>query len=239
MCNFMYDFEGEEMKTLIIDSDPHILEVISLCFKIRWPSMTVLTAQNGSRGLAVFEGERADLVVVGLGLPDMDGLEVCRQVRKRSNAFIVLLAARDQTSDVIRGLEAGADDCVNKPFDQMELLARTNAVLRRSQHGAEPPMGVFANGELVVDFSRRDVRLNGRLVKLTPTEYNLLHQLASNPGKTMSHRALLTKVWGPEYSDATEYLKVHIQHLRRKLSDSPNDARVIETERGVGYKFIA
>ncbi|MBM3946064.1 MAG: response regulator transcription factor [SAR202 cluster bacterium] len=227
------------MKALIVDDDPDIREVVSLCFEVRWPGMTVLTAQDGSTGLKSFEREGADLVILDLGLPDMDGLDVCRKLREKSNVFIIMLTVRDQTGDIVRGLEAGADDYITKPFDQMELLARTNAVLRRGQQSAEPQMGVFSNGDLLIDFSKRDVRLKGDVVKLTPKEYNLLYQLATNPGKAMIHRTLLNKVWGPEYSDATGNLKVHIQHLRRKLKDNPSDARVIETEHGVGYKFIA
>ena len=227
------------MKALIVDDDPDIREVVSLCFEVRWPGMTVLTAQDGSTGLKSFEREGADLVILDLGLPDMDGLDVCRKLREKSNVFIIMLTVRDQTGDIVRGLEAGADDYITKPFDQMELLARTNAVLRRGQQSAEPQMGVFSSGDLLIDFSKRDVRLKGDVVKLTPKEYNLLYQLATNPGKAMIHRTLLNKVWGPEYSDATGNLKVHIQHLRRKLKDNPSDARVIETEHGVGYKFIA
>lgn len=227
------------MKALIIDDDPDILEVVSLCFEVRWPDMTVLTAPDGATGLKTFEREGVDLVILDLGLPDMDGLEVCRAIRQKSNVFIIILTVRDQTGDIVRGLEAGADDYITKPFDQMELLARTRAVLRRGPQSAEPQSGVFANGDLVIDFSKRDVRVRGQFVKLTPTEYNLLYHLATNPGKTMTHRTLLSKVWGPEYADTADYLRIHIQHLRRKLNDSVNEARIIATEHGIGYKFVA
>ena len=227
------------MKALIIDDDPDILEVVALCFEVRWPDTTVLTASDGTSGIKTFERETPDIILLDLCLPDMDGLDVCRRIREMSNVFIIILTVRDQPKDIVRGLEAGADDYITKPFNQMELLARTNAVIRRGQRQSGPQQGVLQINELTMDFSKREVRLKGDIIKLTPTEYNLFYQLASNPGKSMTHQTLLTKVWGPEYADATDYLRVHIQHLRRKLNDNSNDPRYIATEHGIGYKFIA
>ncbi len=228
------------MKALIIDDDPDVLDVVSLCFEIRWPDATVLRAQDGARGIATLEKEGADIIILDLGLPDMDGLDVCKKVRQTNTVPIIILTVRDQSTDIVRGLEAGADDYITKPFNQMEFLARVQAVLRRGQpQTPDERERVFQNGELIINFAQREVRVGGDLVKLTPTEYNLLYQLASNPGKPMSHRDLLTKVWGQEYVDANDYLKVHMQHLRRKLNDNPDDPHVIATERGVGYRFIA
>lgn len=228
------------MKALIIDDDPDILEVVSLCFEIRWPDATIITAQDGASGLALFEREGADIVVLDLGLPDTDGLEVCRQLRESTEVLIIILTVRDQQKDVVRGLEMGADDYITKPFSQMELMARAQAVLRRGQKLADQQKErTFAEGELMINFDSREVKLSIENVKLTPTEYNLLYHLVSNAGKPMTHRELLVRIWGQEYADATEYLKVHVQHLRRKLNDNSGDPRIIATERGIGYKFIA
>ena len=227
------------MKTLIIDDDPDILEAVSLCFEIRWPETVVLTAQDGTSGLRQYREQGADIVILDLGLPDMDGLEVCRQLREISQVPIIILSVRDQRKDVIRGLEMGADDYIAKPFDQMELLARARSVLRRGQQEQAATEGVFADGRLTINFDGREVRLDGNLIRLTPTEYNLLQHLAQSPGKLITHGELLTKLWGQEYSDATDYLKVHVLHLRRKLGDDASAPSIIATERGIGYKFIA
>ena len=226
------------MKVLIIDDDPDILEAVSLCFEIRWPDATIVTASDGTAGLETFEKEGADLVILDLGLPDMDGMEVCKRLRETSDVLIVILTVRDRANDVVRGLEMGADDYITKPFNHMESLARAQAVLRRGQKLDNQQEKVYNNGELIIDFSHRQVKVLGEVVKLTPTEYNLLYHLAINPDKPMRHRDLLAKIWGQEYLDATEYLKVHIQHLRRKLGDDSTTPHIIGTERGVGYRFI-
>ena len=229
------------MKALIIDDDPDVLDVVSLCVELRWPDATVLTAQDGATGLETFARESADVIILDLGLPDMDGLEVCKRLRQQGTVPIIMLTVRDQPNDIVRGLETGADDYITKPFNQMEFLARVQAVLRRGQavQAADQEERVFQDGALVINFPQREVRVQGELVKLTPTEYNLLYHLASNAGKPMSHKDLLAKVWGQEYVDASDYLKVHMQHLRRKLKDSSEAPRIIATERGIGYRFIA
>ena len=206
-----------QMKTLIIDDDPDILEAVSLCFEIRWPDTSVITATDGGSGLKQFRDQGADIVILDLGLPDIDGLEVCRQIREMSDVPIIILTVRDQRKDVIRGLEMGADDYMTKPFDQMELLARARSVMRRGQKDEPETERVFADGRLVINFDGREVRMDGNLVRLTPTEYNLLQQLAQSPGKLVTHRELLARLWGQEYVDATDYLKVHVLHLRRNF----------------------
>lgn len=227
------------MKTLIIDDDPDILEAVALCFEIRWPDTDVITATDGASGLTRFKDQGADIVILDLGLPDMDGLDVCKEIRESSDVPIIILSVRDQRKDIIRGLELGADDYMTKPFDQMELLARARSVLRRGQRTAPASEAVFADGRLTINFDGREVRLDGNLIRLTPTEYNLLHQLAQNPGKLVTHGELLSKLWGQEYVGATDYLKVHVLHLRRKLGDDPQSPSIIATERGIAYKFVA
>ena len=226
------------MKTLIIDDDPDIAEAVALCFEIRWPETEVLKAGDGQTGLRMFQEQGADFVVLDLGLPDMDGLEVCRRLRAESDVAIVMLTVRDGRTDLIRGLESGADDYITKPFDQMELLARARSVLRRGTRAAATET-TFANGRLTIDFDGREVRIDGDLVRLTPTEYNLLLHLSQSAGKLVTHEELLTRFWGNEYTDATDYLKVHVMHLRRKLGDDAGDPGIIRTERSVGYKMVA
>lgn len=226
------------MKALIIDDDPDILEIVSLCFEIRWPDAVVLKALDGTTGLRRFQEEGADIIILDLGLPDMDGLELCRTLKKTSDVLIIVLTARDLPNDIVKGLEWGADDYVTKPFNQLEFLARVQAVLRRGRRVAIQNEISFYGGDLTINFDSREVKLKGVSVKLTPTEYNLLYHLATNPGKLLTHEDLLVKVWGHEYGSANDYLKVHIQHLRHKLGDNHEEPRLIATERGVGYKFI-
>ena len=184
------------------------------------------------------EIESPDIIILDIGLPDMDGYEVCKEIRRFSDAPIVMLTVRDKEADIVKGLQMGADDYVTKPFKHIELLARVQAVLRRAQmeptSAEEEP---FQTGKLHIDFSRREVLVEDQTVKLTPTEYQLLYHLVKNAGRVMTHRTLLGRVWGREYVDETNYLKVHIQHLRQKLGDDPSDPSMILTERGAGYKF--
>lgn len=224
------------MKILVIDDDPDVVEVVSLCFEMRWPDAELVSAGDGASGLEDVERENPDIVILDIGLPDMDGFEVCRRIRRFADVPIVMLTVRDQETDIVKGLELGADDYITKPFSHIELLARVQAVRRRAQAlpltEDEQPL---STGELFIDFARREVLLKGAPVRLTPTEYHLLYQLVRNAGRVVTHRILLEKVWGREYLDATDYLKVHIQHLRQKLGDEAQ--KLISTERGIGYRF--
>jgi two-component system KDP operon response regulator KdpE len=185
------------------------------------------------------EKESPDIVILDLGLPDVDGFKVLKEIRNFSDIPLIMLTARGEKIDKIRGLELGADDYITKPFGPGELLARIKAVLRRSHipelKGAEMS---FVTPKLAIDFATRTVTKNNQSIKPTPTEFNLLQYLVSNEGKILSHRALLEKVWGEEYTDATDYLKVYIQRLREKLEDDPANPRILLSERGVGYKFV-
>lgn len=231
----------EPVKALVVDDDPDILDVVSVCLQLRWPDASVLQASNAVDALATLECEKPDIIILDLGLPDTDGLEVCKTIRRSSDVPIVMLTIRDQPYDVVRGLEAGADDYVTKPFEHMELLARVNAVLRRVR--TVPPddesVLLFNGGELSVGLSRREVKVRGKLVGLTPTEYSLLHQLVTSAGKVVSHEQLIDRVWGPAYRDQARNIKVHMSHLRSKLMDDAEMPRIIATEPGSGYRFVA
>lgn len=224
------------MNVLVVDDEPDVAEVVTLCFNLRWPEAKVTKAENGAEGLKAFEKKAADMVILDIGLPDMDGFAVLRELRRYSDVPVVMLTARDSEVDKVRGLELGADDYITKPFSHIELLARVRAVLRRSQNQVpeveEPP---FVAGELHIDYGSRTITVHGQQVKLTPIEYGLLYHLTRNAGRVLTFHTLLAKVWGREYVSEVDYLKVHIQHLRQKLSD---DGTMIVNERGVGYKFV-
>jgi two-component system KDP operon response regulator KdpE len=191
---------------------------------------------EGSEGIEEVENESPDIVLLDLGLPDIDGFDVLHRIRLFSTVPIIIITAREQEMDRVRGLEVGADDYIAKPFSYLELLARVNAVLRRSTGAELAPSKPFVSGKLSIDFSSQEVYLGGKAVKLTSTEYRLLCYLANNARRTVSQRTLLQKVWGPEYVDTPEHLKVHIHNLRHKLGDNP--PRLIITEPGRGYKFV-
>ncbi len=226
------------MKVVIIEDDPEIVEAVSLCFDLRWPDVDVVSANEGINGLDLIEKESPDIVILDVGLPDIDGFEVCRRIRLFSDVPVIILTVKDQEFDKVKGLELGSDDYITKPFSHVELLARVKAVLRRSTmpqlEEEEEPLTV---GKVRIDYSSHEVRVDGSEVKLTPTEYSLLHFLARNAGRVIPHRVLLEKVWGADYVDSTDYLKVYIQRLRVKLRDDPQDCKLIISERGVGYKL--
>lgn len=212
---------------------------MSLCFELRWPGANLSSANGGGKGLEILETESPDIIILDLGLPDIDGFDVLRQVRRFSDVPIIILTVRGEEMDKVKGLELGADDYIVKPFAPAELLARVKAVLRRSQmpelRGDEKPI---VTSKLSINLATREIIRNGNIVKLSPTEYNLLYQLVRNEGKVLSHQMLLEKVWGSEYVGATEYLKVYIQRLREKLEEDSSNPKMFISERGLGYKFI-
>ncbi len=227
------------MKVLVIEDDPGIIEVVSLCFQLRWSGTTLTSAATGHKGIELVETESPDVVILDIGLPDIDGYHVLREIRRFSDVPVLMLTVRGEDTDVAKGLELGADDYITKPFSHIELIARVQAVLRRVQGLAvtdeERP---FASGKLMVDFSRNEVVLDGEFIKLTSIERKLLYYLIRNEGRILSHESLLTKVWGDSYADARDLLRVHIQHLRHKLEDNTESPSIIVTEHGIGYKFI-
>ena len=227
------------MKVLVIDDAPDLVEVVSLCFEMRWPNSTILSAETAEEGIRQVRTASPDVVILDIGLPDRDGFQVCRDIRSFSDVPIIMLTVRSDDQDIVKGLEWGADDYIAKPFSYIQFLARVQAVIRRSQ--ALPLSKVelpFVTSELTVSFDTREVQAHGQPVKLTNIEYNLLCHLIKNAGRPQSTTLLLTKVWGPQYKDTTYLPKVHIQHLRQKIERDPSNPKMIITERGVGYKFV-
>jgi two-component system KDP operon response regulator KdpE len=228
------------MRILIVDDEPDVIESVRLGFTLQWREVDVLGAESGDAGLDAIERDHPDIVLLDVGLPDVDGFEVLRQIRAFSDVPVVMLTARDDSMDKVKGLELGADDYVTKPFNHLELMARVKAVLRRLEMPAPASRSPsFQAGELEVDFARQEARLRGERLDLTPTEYKLLYHLVRNAGHILQHGTLLAKVWGREYVDEVDYIRVYIRRLRDKLGDDPDNPRYIRTERGLGYRFVA
>jgi len=227
------------VKALIIEDAPDIVETISLCFELRWPEVEVVSTPEGKKGVTLAETESPDIIILDLGLPDSDGFEVLKSIRSFSNVPIIIVTVRGDELDRVKGLELGADDYITKPFSHLELLARMKAVLRRTRMPElKAHEGHFHSPRLTIDFATRTVTVNRQPIRLTPTEYKLLHYLVLNEGTVLTHWALLESVWGEEYTDSPEYLKVYIQRLRSKLEEDPTNPQLLISERGVGYKFV-
>jgi two-component system KDP operon response regulator KdpE len=220
-------------RILVVDDDPQILRAVRT--SLRGRGYEVATAGNGETALDAAGRSAFDLVILDLSLPGIDGHEVIRRLRAFTDVPILVLSVRDVQQDKIEALDAGADDYVTKPFSMGELLARMRAVERRAH--PEPPIPRLRFGELEVDLSRRLVTLGGTDVRLTPTELRLLEAFVTNPGKLLTHRWLLTKVWGPGYLAETHYVRIYVRALRRKLSDDPSRPRYVVTEPGLGYRW--
>ena len=228
------------MRILVVDDEPDVVESVRLGFDLQWREVEVLGAGTGEAALDAVERERPDIVLLDIGLPDIDGFAVLTGIRAFSDVPVVMLTARDDAMDKVKGLELGADDYVTKPFNHLELMARVRAVLRRHDMPAPASRAPsFRSGDLEVDFARQEARLRGERIDLTPTEYKLLYHLVRNAGHVLQHGTLLAKVWGREYVDEVDYVRVYIRRLRDKLGDDPEQPRYIQTERRLGYRFIA
>jgi two-component system KDP operon response regulator KdpE len=221
-------------KVLVIDDEPQIRRVMRATLAAL--HYQVVEARSGEQGLEVFRDEKPDLVLLDMNMPGMGGLATCRELRDISEVPIVILSVRDREQDKVAALDAGADDYVTKPFGMDELLARIRAALRRAPVPPENT-AVFENAGLQVDFTARRVQVGGKAVRLTPKEFDLLRYLVLNAGRPVPHRELLQAVWGPDYGGESEYLRVFIAQLRKKVEPNPAQPRYILTEPWVGYKF--
>jgi two-component system KDP operon response regulator KdpE len=220
------------LRILIVDDERAIRRFLKASLGSQYH---ITEAVSGAEALSAVASDRPDVVILDLGLPDMDGMEVTRQLREWTKVPIIIVSVREHEADKIAALDAGADDYLTKPFGVGELMARLRAALRHSaQTDAEP---VFKQGNLVVDFRKREVTVNGEPVTLTPTEYDLLRDLVTHAGKVLTHRQLLHAVWGPAYDAETHLLQVNISNLRRKIEPDPSRPSYILTEPGVGYRL--
>jgi two-component system alkaline phosphatase synthesis response regulator PhoP len=223
-------------RLLIVDDEPNLRH--SLSYALRQEGYEVATAEDGERALDMFRSGKPDLVVLDVMLPKMDGLAVCRAIRRDSDVPVIMLTARSSELDTVVGLEVGADDYLAKPFSTVELIARIRAALRR----AAAPRGIAGAGDvdssgLRIDVGRHQVTVDGREVELKPREFDLLRFLASHPGQVFARNQLLASVWGLDYSGDSRTVDTHVKTLRERLGDAPDEPRWIETVRGVGYRF--
>jgi len=218
---------------LVVDDEPQIRRVMRASLASQ--GYVITEARSGEEALEQLRGKQPDLVILDVNMPGIGGLEACREIRERSDVPIIMLTVRSGERDKVLALDAGADDYVVKPFGIEELLARIRAALRRAS--APDPLAPVNSPDLQIDFERRKVVVRGQAVRLTPKEFGLLRQLVANAGKPLSHRGLLQAVWGPDYGEETEYLRVFINQLRKKIEPDPKNPRYICTEPWIGYRF--
>ncbi len=218
---------------LIVDDEPQIRRVMRTTLTSQ--GYAVLEAKTGEEALEKLRSDHPGLILLDVNLPGISGLDVCREIRQSSDVPIIMLTVRNTERDKVQALDAGADDYVVKPFGAQELLARIRAALRRSAPEEATP--AFVSDDLKIDFTKRTVTLHGNPVRLTPKEFELLRHLVANQGKALSHRRLLQAVWGPDYGEETEYLRVFINQLRKKIEPDPRQPRYIHTEPWIGYRF--
>jgi two-component system KDP operon response regulator KdpE len=220
---------------LLIDDEPQILRALKTI--LGSAHFRVVSAVNGEQGIALAVTQSPDVIILDLSLPDMDGIEVCQQIREWSKTPIIVLSVRDGERDKVLALDKGADDYLTKPFNIEELLARIRVALRHSADSIGNRETVIRTGQLAVDLARHTVTLNDVEVKLTATDFKLLAYLAANPDRVLTHQAILTHVWGFEESNHVEYLRVYVGQLRRKIEVDPDAPRILVTDPGIGYRF--
>ena len=223
---------------LVVDDEKPLRDFVRRNLEVR--GYKVLTASNGLEALAIFKNESIQLVIMDIMMPHMDGLEATRRIRQESHIPIIILTAMGEESDKVRAFDLGADDYLTKPFGVGELLGRVKAVLRRADW-SEPdvPEERLVRGDIEVDVTRHKVNVRGETIDITPTEFNLLLYLMKNGGKALSHRTILQHVWGNEYGEEAEYLRVYVGRLRQKIELDPLKPRYLHTEHGIGYRFEA
>ncbi len=222
---------------LVVDDEVRITTMMRM--NLETEGLRVITAANGREALDHLREEMPDIVILDVMMPGMDGFETLRRIRTASQLPVIMLTAKDEENDRIKGLELGADDYVGKPFSHRELISRIKAVLRRHYLPAPATLGhIDVDDRLSIDFNKREVLINGERINLRPTEYRLLYHLVQRAGFVMNHNELLAKVWGPEYHDETHYLRLYVTYLRQKIEVDPTNPAYILTERGVGYRFV-
>ena len=228
--------QSDRRRILVVDDEERMVRFIRM--NLEHDGYQVTEALNGQQAIDKLR-DTPDLILLDVMMPDIDGFEVLETVRQVSNVPVIMLTAKGEEDDRVRGLELGADDYVTKPFSPRELVSRVKAVLRRTEGATGSMHGLIEVDErLRIDFDRREIWLEGKLVKLRPTEYRLLYHLVQNAGWVVSHDQLLQKVWGYEYRDEPHYVRLYINYLRQKLEKDPSDPHYILTERGVGYRFV-
>lgn len=233
----MIDNRLKDRRILVVDDEERMVRFIRL--NLEHDGFRVVEAYNGTKAIDQVRSSLPDLVLLDVMMPDIDGFEVLRVVREVSSVPVIMLTAKGEEDDRVRGLELGADDYITKPFSPRELVSRVRAVLRRTEGATSTRHGLIeVDDRLQIDFDRREVWVDDELVKLRPTEYRLLYHLVQNAGWVVSHDQLLQKVWGYEYRDEPHYVRLYINYLRQKLEEDPSNPKYILTERGVGYRFV-
>ncbi len=226
------------VKVLIAEDARDVAEVVAFGVRMNWPGAQVMVAAGGAEALQSFLMEPPDLVILDISIPPPDGFEVCRRIREGSQVPILMLTVRDATLDKVRALDLGADDYLTKPFDHLELLARLRSLMRRANSASPASVPELTIGDLTLDFTRHEVHIRGDAVRLTSTEYRVLEELVRHAGTVLTHQVLLDRVWGPGYEADAHYLKVFVRRLRQKLGDDAEHPRYIQTEWGIGYRFV-
>jgi two-component system KDP operon response regulator KdpE len=224
-------------RILIVDDEKRMVRFIRL--NLEHDGFQVISAYNGKEALDQVRNALPDLILLDVMMPDIDGFQVLEKIREFSSVPVIMLTAKGEEDDRVRGLELGADDYVTKPFSPRELVSRVRAVMRRisSLEGSTASI-IHVDDNLKLDFSRREVWLKGKLIQLRPTEYRLLYHLVQNAGWVLTHEQILTKVWGYEYRDEPHYVRLYVNYLRKKIEDDPSTPKYILTERGIGYRFV-
>ena len=221
---------------LVVDDEPHVVEFIAMNLELE--GFRVVRAANGYEALEKAAKEMPDLVILDIMMPDIDGFETLEKLRDISAIPVIFLSAKGEEVDRIRGLDLGADDYITKPFGPKELVSRIRAVLRRTEPAtAAAGSEITVDDELRINFDQRKVIVRGKEVRLRPTEYRLLYQLVTNAGKLLTHEMLLSRVWGTEYRDEDQYVRLYVTYLRQKIEKDPKNPRYILSERGLGYRF--
>ena len=229
--------ETSKYKILAVDDEKRMVRFIQL--NLEQDGFQVVTAYNGSEALEQVRTQLPDLILLDIMMPDINGFEVLKKIREVNTVPVIMLTAKGEEDDRIQGLELGADDYITKPFSPRELVSRIRAVLRRTESFKEDQIDLInVDDRLTIDFSRREVWVEGKKVDLRPTEYRLLYHLVKNAGWVNTHEQLLSKVWGFEYQDEPHYVRLYVNYLRKKLEKDPSNPRYILTERGVGYRFV-